>query len=264
MDRDVFFKTEKLNTGYDKMPVLSDVNIRLYRGEILSIIGPNGAGKTTFIKTVIADLATIGGTVFMDNKDVFKMPANTLAKTVSVVLTQKLKASMMTVLDVVATGRYPYTGKFGILSKEDDKKVLEAVDLAGVNDIKDMDYSKLSDGQKQRVVLARALAQEPEIIVLDEPTSFLDIKYKVEFLTLLKKLARERNLTVIMSLHEVELAAVISDKVACFKNGKLDRYGTVAEIYRKDYLYKLYDIDISKTDEGFSEMLGRIFAYNRE
>lgn len=264
MGQEAFIKTEKLSVGYDKKIVLDNINIDLNKGEILSLIGPNGAGKTTFIKSIITQLKPLGGTVFMENADVFSLNPNKLAKSMAVVLTNKLQTELMTVRDVVATGRYPYTGKFGILSDEDEKKVSDAINLAGIKELEGCDFTQISDGQKQRVMLSRALAQEPEIIVLDEPTSFLDIKYKIEFLSLLKSLAKEKSLTVIMSLHEVELAGCVSDKVACFKNNKLDKIGFVSEIFAGDYLYELYDINKNNVNKDFSNILAGIFAYNKE
>lgn len=143
---------------------------------------------------------------------------------------------MMTCKEVVATGRYPYTGKFGVLSKEDWKIVDEAVRLVHIEDLAERDFTKTSDGQKQRVMLARALCQQPDILVLDEPTSFLDIRYKLEFLSIIQEMARNDRLTVILSLHELDLAERISDKVLCVRGDRIDRFGTPEEIFCGDYI----------------------------
>ena len=140
----------------------------------------------------------------------------------------------MTCEDVVATGRYPYTGRFGLLGDEDRRIIRQVMDMVNVTAIKDQDFTRISDGQRQRVMLARAICQEPEIIVLDEPTSYLDVRYKLEFLSILQRMKREKNLTVIMSLHELELAERVSDKILCINGRYVDRYGTPREILPED------------------------------
>ncbi len=148
------------------------------------------------------------------------MSGRDFARKLSVVLTERVRPEMMTCKEVVATGRYPYTGKFGVLSKEDWKIVDEAVRLVHIEDLAERDFTKTSDGQKQRVMLARALCQQPDILVLDEPTSFLDIRYKLEFLSIIQEMARNDRLTVILSLHELDLAERISDKVSVCQRGQ--------------------------------------------
>lgn len=251
-DTGIFFKTTDFSVGYDGKSVVSDINIELKRGEILCLVGSNGAGKTTIIKSLINQLEPIAGVAYLGKEIMAKMNENDLAKTLSVVLTSRIKTEMMTVQDIVESGRYPYTGRFGVLGEDDKKVVLNAMKLIGVTGLAERDFMKISDGQKQRVMLARAIAQEPEIIVLDEPTSFLDIKYKLEFLSTIYKLSRNNNLTVIMSLHEVDLAKKISDKVACFKDGRLDKFGNPDEVMTDDYIKKLFNIN---TDEIVPKLL---------
>lgn len=238
-----YFSTESFSVGYGGKEVVSDINIRLKKGEILSLVGPNGSGKSTFIKSIIRQLKPIGGLCFIDGKRISDMDKKELAKSMSIVLTKRMQTELMTVRDVVESGRYPYTGYFGRLLQKDKAVVDDAIKLIGIEDISDKDFTKISDGQRQRVMLARAIAQEPEIIVLDEPTSFLDIRYKLEFLSTLYNLSRDKKLTVIMSLHEVELARNISDKVACFKNGQIDRFGNAKEVLSREYILKLFEID---------------------
>lgn len=238
----VYFSAQKMCVGYEGKPLIKEINIDIKRGEILTLIGPNGAGKSTILKSIARQLSLIGGAVYLDGKDIALMGRDELAKKMSVVFTDKIKTEMMTCEDVVATGRYPYTGKFGILSKDDFGVVEEAMELVHVTEIKNQDFTKISDGQKQRVMLARAICQEPEIILLDEPTSFLDIKYKLEFLSVLMEMRKRMGLTVIMSLHELELAARVSDKVLCVKGEYIDKYGPPEEIFQEDYLIRLFDI----------------------
>lgn len=255
---DYYFSTKGLTVGYDEKPVVSEVEIGINRGEILTLIGPNGAGKTTILKSIIRQLKPMAGVVYIEGKAIHEMKAKELAQKMAVVLTTPLKSEMMTVENVVETGRYPYTGSFGKLSIQDRSIVSEAMEMIHVKNLKDMDFARISDGQRQRVMLARALAQQPDIIVLDEPTSFLDIKHKLEFLAVLKKLAVEKSLTVIMSLHEVELAKAVSDKIACFKEGKLDRIGPPNEIYTEGYIQELYGINLQELTPQLIELASRL------
>ncbi len=244
-----YFCTEQLSVGYHGKPLIKNIEIALPEGEILTLIGPNGAGKSTVLKSIAGQLAMLAGTIFLDGKSMSEMTRETLAKKMSVVLTEKIKTELMTCEEVVATGRYPYTGRFGVLSDSDKQKVEEAMELVQIADIRNNDFGKISDGQKQRVMLARAICQEPEILILDEPTSYLDIKYKLEFLSILQQLQKEKGLTVIMSLHELELAKRISDKVLCLNGEYVEKYGTPEEIFQPGYIQKLFDITTGSFDE---------------
>ena len=251
MDRpgEYYFYTEGLTVGYHGVPLIKDIKISLKKGEILTLIGPNGAGKTTILKSIIRQLAPLGGVAVLDGRAMGDLSGKELSRKLSVVLTERIHPEMMTCRDVVSTGRYPYTGKFGVLSEEDWAVVDEAMDLVHIHELADRDYTKTSDGQKQRVMLARALCQQPDIIVLDEPTSFLDIRYKLEFLSILQNMSRTRNLSVIMSLHELDLAGRISDKIACVRGDKVDRFGTPEEIFTEGYIPKLYGMTVGTYDE---------------
>lgn len=237
-----YFSTKKMCVGYDNKPLIKDMEISLPKGEILSLIGPNGAGKSTVLKSIAGQLRLLGGTVYLGKDVLSEMKADELAKRMSVVFTERVKVELKSCRDMVATGRYPYTGWFGILSKEDERIVDEVMELTHITDIGERDFNKISDGQKQRVMLARAICQEPEIVILDEPTSYLDIKYKIEFLSLLQELREKRVLTVIMSLHELELAKIVSDKILCLKGEYVERYGTPKEIFESDFIERLFDI----------------------
>ena len=221
-----FFYTDQLTVGYDGKPLIKEINIQLKKGEILTLIGPNGAGKSTILKSITRQLATISGTVYMEQQLMAKMSNKEVSQKLAVVLTERMRPELMTCEDIVATGRYPYTGTLGILSSEDKEKVRAAI----------------SDGQRQRILLARAICQEPEIIILDEPTSFLDIRHKLELLTILKQMVLDRQLTVIMSLHELDLAQKVSDKVICVHGEYIEKYGAPEEIFTSDYIRRLYGI----------------------
>lgn len=245
-----YFRTEKMSVGYQKRPLIENIEIGLEKGEILTLIGPNGAGKSTILKSIAKQLSLIGGTVYLDEKSVNRMSAAQLSRNMAVVLTEKLRTEMMTCEDVVETGRYPYTGRFGILSDADRRIVKEAMELVQVTDIKDENFAYISDGQRQRVMLARCLCQEPEIIILDEPTSYLDIRYKLEFLSVLQEMRKRKKLTVIMSLHELDLAERVSDKILCISRNSVDRYGRPEEIFEPGYISELFRISEGSYDEG--------------
>ena len=243
--KNYYFSTKKMCVGYDNKPLIKDMEIELREGEILCLIGPNGAGKSTVLKSIAGQLGLLGGAVYLGEDDLSEMKAEELAKRMSVVFTEKVRVELKSCRDMVATGRYPYTGWFGILSEEDELIVDEVMELTHITDLSEKDFDKISDGQKQRVMLARAICQEPEIVVLDEPTSYLDIKYKLEFLSILQELKEKTGLTVIMSLHELELAKLISDKILCLKEEYVERYGTPEEIFESDFIEQLFDIDES-------------------
>lgn len=249
-----YFKAEQMAAGYDGKPVVKDIEIRIKKGEILTLIGPNGAGKSTILKSIAKQLRLIGGVVSIDNKEISLMSGEELSKKIAVVFTERLRAKMMTCEDVVATGRYPYTGRFGILSKKDHAAVFEAMELVHVTGIRDCDFAKISDGQRQRVMLARAVCQESELIILDEPTSFLDIRYKLEFLSVLQELRKKRELTVIMSLHELELANRVSDLILCVNGEYVEKFGRPDEIFKSGYIKSLFGIETGRFDEENGSM----------
>ena len=242
MNKTYYFKTSDLSVGYNHKVLIKDINISLERGQILTLIGPNGGGKSTILKSITKYLSLINGVVYLDNESLDKMSNKDLSKKLSVVLTERIRPEMMSCFDVVATGRYPYTNSFGLLTDDDKKIVYETMEMVHALDLVDKDFLEISDGQRQRIMLARAIAQEPEIIVLDEPTSFLDIKHKIELLAILHKMAKEKNIAVIMSLHEIDLAPKISDLVMCVKGDTIYKFGTPEEIFTSEIISDLYGI----------------------
>ena len=238
-----YIRTEHMDVGYDGTPLIRDIEIGVSRGEILTLIGPNGSGKSTILKSMIRQLKLLAGVVVLDGQTMAAMKEGDIARKMAIVMTERLRAELMNGEDVVATGRYPYTGRLGILSKTDREKVKEAIALVHGEDFADRPFTQISDGQRQRLLLARAVCQEPEVIVLDEPTSFLDVKHKLELLEILKRLVRERNVAVLMSLHELDLAQKISDRVVCVANNAVDRCGTPEEIFTSDYIEALYGME---------------------
>ncbi len=242
MDDAFYFGAEKMTVGYDGVPLIKDICFGLKRGEILTLIGPNGSGKSTILKSLVQHLAMLAGVVYIDKYNLRALSSRERASRLAVVLTDRIKTELMSCRDVVALGRYPYTGYFGLLTDEDEKIVTESLERVNALDIQDRDFGSVSDGQRQRVLLARAICQEPEVIVLDEPTSFLDVRYKIELLEILRRMALEKGITVVMSLHEIDLAGKISDRVMCVKGDSIEKFGRPAEILTDDFIGKLYDI----------------------
>ena len=251
---DDYMVTEEASVGYQKRTLIDHVNLHVKKGEILTLIGPNGVGKSTILKSIIRQLSLIAGTVSVDGKVLSAYAPKELAKKMAIVMTERIHPERYTCYDVVATGRYPYTGKMGMLQKEDEEKIEEAMRQVQVEALRDQDFERISDGQRQRVMLARAICQQPDIIILDEPTSFLDIRYKLEFLSIIQNMSRERNLSVIMSLHELDLAGRISDKIACVRGDKVDRFGTPEEIFTQGYIPQLYQMTTGSYDERTGDL----------
>jgi iron complex transport system ATP-binding protein len=251
-ERTYFFRTEKLTVGYDKKPLIRAIEMKVNRGQILTLIGPNGSGKSTILKSITRQLQTIGGTVYLDSQPLKQISNHELSRRLAVVLTERIQGELMTCEDIVATGRYPYTGRLGILSEEDRQKVCAAMEQVHALDLRDRDFRAISDGQRQRILLARAICQEPEIIVLDEPTSFLDIRHKLELLSILKQMVSEKQVAVIMSLHELDLAQKVSDYVMCVSGEYIRMAGTPEEVFTSEYIRELYGM----TDGSYNAKFG--------
>ena len=228
--------------GYGKREIAHDISFTVKGGEILTFIGQNGSGKSTLLKTLAGQIPPLSGEMLIDGVNASEMSRNDLAKCVSAMLTDRPKTDMMTCRDVIETGRYPYTGTFGLLGDTDKKAVAEAMRLTDTAELANCFFTEISDGQKQRVMLARAVCREPKILLLDEPTSFLDIHYKLTFLEMLDRLRHERNIAVVMSLHETELAGKISDTVLLLKNGRCTGMGKPSELLDRKTLTGHFDI----------------------
>ena len=249
-----YLETKDLSVGYHGKPLIEEIPLHVQRGRIVTLIGPNGSGKSTILKTIIGQLPKVSGTVYLDGKTMQERSRNEIARRMAILMTARMEPELMTCRDVVGTGRYPYTGKLGILSPEDKAIVQQSLAQVGGLEFADRPFANISDGQRQRILLARALCQQPELIVLDEPTSFLDIRYKLELLTVLKRMVRENDLAVLLSLHELDLAQRISDTVVCVAGDRIDRIGPPEEIFTREYIAKLYQMEPGKYDPCFSSL----------
>lgn len=249
-----YLQTEDLSVGYQGAALIEHIALSLRRGEIMTLIGPNGSGKSTILRSIIRQLRLIGGTVYLDGRSMAGMTDIEVAKRLSVLMTDRVRPELMRCEDVVATGRYPYTGRLGILSAADWEKVHESMELVHAAELAGQDFSCISDGQRQRVLLARAVCQEPEVIVLDEPTSFLDIRHKLELLAILKDMVRRKNLAVLMSLHELDLAQKASDYVVCVHGNRIGPCGPPEEIFTSESIAELFGAARGRYNAGFGSV----------
>lgn len=238
-----YFYTHDLAVGYHGQTLIRDISVAIEKGKILTLIGPNGAGKSTILKSITRHLSKISGEVYLDHQEIYAWSAKELARRVAVVLTDRIRPELMTCEEVVAMGRYPYTNALGKLTARDQEVVAEAMRRVHASELAQRDFMTLSDGQKQRIMLARAIAQEPEIIVLDEPTAYLDIRHKIELLDILREMAHEKGITVVMSLHEIDLATKISDYLLCVKGDTIAAFGAPEEILAGETIDMLYGIE---------------------
>ena len=235
-------QAKDLCVGYDGQAVVSDIAFTVDAGRILTLVGPNGCGKSTLLKSITRQLEIVSGTIYLENRSMLGMKESDVAKKMSILMTERVRPELMTCRDIVSTGRYPYTGRLGILSEHDWKCVEDAMKLVQVWDLRDRPFGNISDGQSQRIMLARAICQEPELLIMDEPTSFLDISHKLELLSILKGLVKQKNLAVILSLHELDLTQKIADTVLCINKGRVEKAGPPEEIFHGDYIRELYGI----------------------
>ena len=236
-------KTDGLVVGYDGAILIDGIDIDVAPGEIVTLIGPNGAGKSTILKSIAGQLSTLGGAVYLSGKPLSRLTPGELALELSVMLTERLRTELLTCADIVETGRYPHTGRLGILTDEDRRIVRESMELVHVWDLRNRDFMQISDGQRQRILLARAICQQPRVMVLDEPSNYLDIHYQIELLSILRRLVATREVGVIMSLHELPLARKISTRLICVKENGIVAVGRPDEIFVSAVIDELYGLD---------------------
>lgn len=220
---------QNLTVGYGEKAILSDINQTLEPGRLVCLLGSNGVGKSTILRTLAGFLQPLAGKVLLDGKDLSSLSLSQRSKTVSIVLTERVEVPYMKVADLVGMGRSPYTGFFGKLTKEDKQIVGEAIEMVGISNLAERTIDTLSDGERQKAFLAKALAQQTPIILLDEPTAFLDFHAKISTLRLMQKLAHETNKIILMSTHDVEMALRLSDLLWIVQDGKI-QIGTTASL----------------------------------
>lgn len=221
---------DNLSVGYGRRVLLKDLCASILPGQILTLIGPNGAGKSTILKTISHHLACMGGVVRIGGENIERMDSCELAKRLSVVLTERVRPELMTCYDVAASGRYPYTGRFGMLTALDRDVIAQSLALVRVEELADKPFARVSDGQRQRVMIARALCQQPRVLVLDEPTAELDPASSLAVFELLARYARENGTTVIVVEQKIALLSDFADMLLIVDGGKIRFQGMPAEV----------------------------------
>ena len=247
-------RTKDLSVGYNKKTVLSLIDLVFENGKFISLLGPNGAGKTTLLRTMARLLPPCDGSVLIDQISLNEFKQDSLARILSVVLTDRVSPGLFSVFEFVALGRYPHTGLMGRLKKSDEEVIISSLAQVNAGDLVFRQVGTLSDGERQKVLLARALTQEPRLILLDEPTIHLDLKHRMEVISILQKLCREKGITVVASMHDVDIAAKISDSVVLIKNGRIAAWGPPEETLDNRSVAALYDFEGASFNPGLGSI----------
>lgn len=210
-------QVKDLNIGYAQKEILSGLNFTIGKGELIGLVGSNGIGKSTLLKTIIGSLKPLSGEISLNGKALHSISQQGLSKIISIVLTDKVGGFNLTVFDIVASGRIPYLNAFGQLKEEDVSIVNQSLNTIGIKDLSPNYFDELSDGQKQKVLIAKSLAQQTPVILMDEPTAFLDFESRLQLFQLLKQLVKEQQKTVIVSSHDLDVLFRNVDKILYLK-----------------------------------------------
>lgn len=249
----IILEVKNLTIGYKDTLVASDINFEISSGEMLGIVGINGIGKSTLLRTLGSIQPELSGEIKINNTSLKTFKSDLLAKEISVVLTEPIASKNMTVQELIALGRQPYTNWIGTLNKEDKSKISEAIQMLELEDLVQKKCYELSDGQLQRVMIARALVQDTAIILLDEPTTHLDLYHKVQILKLLKSITNKTNKTIVFTSHEIELVIQLSDKILLL-NKDDSSFGTPEKLITEGAFDTLFPNDavyFDSTTESF-------------
>ncbi|MBF6600367.1 MAG: heme ABC transporter ATP-binding protein [Dehalococcoidia bacterium] len=233
-----------LSAGYPGRPVLAAVDLHVDRGEVLALIGPNGCGKTTLLRAISGVLPFGGGTIALDGDDIRTMRAEVLARRVAVVAQASALPPRFTASDVVMMGRSPHLRLLQWEGRRDGRIVRSAMQRAGCWSLRDRLVDELSGGERQRVIIARALAQQPALLLLDEPTSHLDVQHQVETFRLMRDLCAGDGLAVVAVVHDLTLAALFGDRIALLADGRNVATGTPAEVLRAERIEAVYGVSV--------------------
>ncbi|PKM95055.1 MAG: ABC transporter ATP-binding protein [Firmicutes bacterium HGW-Firmicutes-1] len=232
-------KLEEVTIAYQKQTVLKNVNLNIEKGLITTFLGPNGSGKTSLMSSINSTLKPVHGKIYIDGKDIGKLKAKNLSKIVATVPQLYNSHFNYSVFDMVLLGRSPHIGYMP--KKEDDLKVEEAISHIGIEHLKNKEFNRLSGGERQMVMIARAIAQDTQVILLDEPTSYLDLKNQLKVLSMVKEINRLKKVTCIMTLHDPNHALMYSDKIVMFHNGTVET-GTIDSMINAKNIFDVYGV----------------------
>jgi iron complex transport system ATP-binding protein len=244
LENNTVLQTSSLSIGYkskkEEICIATNLNLNFQKGKIITLIGSNGIGKSTLLKTISGIIKPLSGTVFLNQKDIQNYNAIQLAQNLSLVLTDKIPASQLTVFELIALGRQPHTNWVGKLSEIDIQKINEAIALTKTEHLRDKKITEISDGQLQIALITRVLAQDTSIIILDEPTTHLDLVHRVSVFKLLKKIAQETQKCIILSTHDIDLALQLADEMVVFLPNKVI-HDTTENLIKKDFLNQVFN-----------------------
>lgn len=232
-----------VSVGYGERTVLDTLSVDIKRGAVTSIVGPNGCGKSTLLRTMSRLLNPTKGEIVLDGKSIHDIPTRKLATQLGLLPQAPIAPDGIVVADLVGRGRTPHQGILGRWSQQDYDIVAEALETTGISDLAERSIDELSGGQRQRVWIAMALAQRTETLLLDEPTTYLDVKHQLDVLDLLTELNRDRGTTIVMVLHDLNLAARYSDELVAVSGGKVFAHGHPREVITKENVKSVFGID---------------------
>lgn len=241
-------KVENVSLGYGETTIVKDLSLEFPKGKITAIIGPNGCGKSTLLRGVSRLLKPLNGDFTLDGKSTHEYSMKGFARMVGLMPQHPIAPEGITVADLVSRGRYPYQGLFKRNSAEDDEAVAWALEATDTMSLAERQVTELSGGQRQRVWIAMALAQETDILLLDEPTTYLDLAHQVELLDLLSELNEQRGTTMIMVLHELNLAARVADYLVAMKDGSIVAQGEAHEVLTRENLHTIFGLKAEVAD----------------
>jgi iron complex transport system ATP-binding protein len=234
---------EQLTIGYEERIIVQDLNLEIKPNQITAIIGPNGCGKSTILKTVARLHPSLSGVIYLDGKMIHKIPTKEVAKKLAILPQSPEAPSGLTVYELISYGRTPYQTGFSRLSKHDRQMIDWALEVTGLTNLRDQSVDTLSGGQRQRAWIAMAIAQETDLLLLDEPTTYLDLAHQLEVLQLLEKLNQEDGRTIVMVIHDLNHAARFAHHMIALKNGKIVKQGTPEKVMTADVLKQVFNID---------------------
>jgi iron complex transport system ATP-binding protein len=258
VSENIVLKTENLTIGYQSKKaqtiVASNIDIAIEKGKLITILGKNGIGKSTLLRTISKVQEPLNGSVFINKKNIKNYTNKELSSALSLVLTERLPESQITVFELVALGRQPYTNWIDKLSDLDLEKIYWAIEQTEIQHLKEKFFYELSDGQLQRVLIARALAQDTDIIILDEPTAHLDLHHTIKIFSLLKKLVDETSKTILMSSHEVNLCIQFANEIILFTDDKVHT-GTPDQLIKQNAFDDLFPKDLVKFNRKLQQFI---------